>query len=157
MCIWMDEFVGTIFIYMPAFSGTDEEPNSDISTYVGERGFRAYVYNDAVEEISLPAGGRKNMKRAARKADSRLVISDRPGHSAVTLCESETSHGPSLVSLSEAMFCNMETREVQPICAGGLTKDCFDVPKAQEAGQRVASAEGTGYSGVIDWTDNAKR
>lgn len=151
----MDGEVGTIFIYMPRFTGPDNsEPNSDISYYTGEKGFRAYVYNDGTGEIDLPASQRK--KRSMRKADSRLIISDRPGHSAVALCESETSHGPSLVSLSEGMFCDMKTRMVQPVCAEKLTKDCFKVPK-EEDGQRVASTQGTEYSSVIDWTGSAQR
>ncbi|KAK4219561.1 hypothetical protein QBC37DRAFT_409208 [Rhypophila decipiens] len=154
-CIWMDEFVGTIFIYMPAFTGAGEDPNPDISAYTGERGFRAYTFNDAVGEIALPTGQRK--KRAVKQADTRLVITDRPDHSAVRLCESSNSRGPSLVSLAEGMFCNMATRELLPLCVGDLTEDCFDVSTGN-SGQRVASASAkeTGFSSVIDWTSNAK-
>lgn len=157
----MDADVGTIFIYMPAFTGAGENPNPDLNAYVGTRGFRAYKYNDAVEEIPLPKSfaARKKRAAAAKEVDSRLVITNRPGHSAVTLCDSDTSRGPSLASLVEGMFCNMATRELQPVCAGELTENCFDVEKAKAAsGQRVAStsasvaAEGTGYSSVIDWT-----
>ncbi|KAM7188280.1 hypothetical protein V8F33_010717 [Rhypophila sp. PSN 637] len=156
-CIWMDDIVGTIFIYMPAFTGAGEDPNPDISAYTGDRGFRAYTFNDAEGEIPLP---RAQKKRSVRKADTRLVITDRPDHSAVRLCESSNSRGPSLVSLAEGMFCNMATRELLPICAGELTEGCFDNSTVKAvAGQRVAtaSAKETGFSSVIDWTSNAKR
>ncbi|KAM7205175.1 hypothetical protein V8F20_003312 [Naviculisporaceae sp. PSN 640] len=155
-CIWLDADVGTIFIYMPKFSASNEEPNQDINAYVGPEGFRAYRFNDAVEEIALPqAAALKKRAAAAKETDTRLVISDRPGQSAVRLCDSDTSQGPSFVSLAEGMFCNMETRELLPICVGDLTEGCFDVEKAKAAsGQQARSLEGTGYSSVIEWTSS---
>ncbi|KAK4206570.1 hypothetical protein QBC37DRAFT_380961 [Rhypophila decipiens] len=158
-CLWLDADVGTIFIFMPRFSPVEgEKPDEDVRTYVGTRGFRAYNFNDATGEIALPRSlDTKKRAAAAKEPDSRLVVSDRPGHSAVKLCDSDTSWGPSFVSLAEGMFCNMETRELLPLCVGELTEGCFDVENAKAAsGQRARSVEGTGYSHVIEWTtDNS--
>ncbi|KAK0672654.1 hypothetical protein QBC41DRAFT_334123 [Cercophora samala] len=75
-----------------------------------------------------PGSEERKKLAAARPAfnETRLVRSSRPEHSAVTLCESDTSRGPDLVSLHEGKFCDMSTREVLPLCGSGVSDDCFD-------------------------------
>ncbi|KAK4206343.1 hypothetical protein QBC37DRAFT_488177 [Rhypophila decipiens] len=175
-CLWMNEDVGTLMIYMPAFApGPDKSVNPDLNHYFGTAGFRAYKFNDRVGELALAPGwpSRKEKRGAVaaaaaqpqrkkkRAPDSRLVITDQPGHSAAELCGSHSSHGPSLVSLVEGLFCNMKTREVLPICAGELTEGCFEVPDTKavhgQSANASASAQAAGNSGILDWTIKARR
>lgn len=171
----MNGDVGTLMIYMPTFGpGPDRSVSPDLNHYFGWAGFRAYKFNDRVGELPLAPGwlaGKKKrgavaaaaqqQRQKKRAPDPRLVITDQPGHSAAELCASHNSHGPSLVSLVEGLFCNMETRELLPICAGELTEGCFEVPDAKavhgQSANASASAQAAGYSGILDWTISARR
>ncbi|VBB84006.1 Putative protein of unknown function [Podospora comata] len=88
--------------------------------------------------------------------ETRLVRSSRPEHSAVTLCGSESSRGPDLVSLHEGKFCDMSTREVLPLCGPSVTGDCFDdtvktlkVRSGAIVGREVEVEKD--YTEVLDW------
>jgi hypothetical protein len=50
--------------------------------------------------------------------ENQLIISSYTGHSAVEVCESETSWGPDFVSLAEGIFCDMCQRQAYPLCSG---------------------------------------
>lgn len=70
--------------------------------------------------------------------DGRLVVSSLPEHSADELCRDPASRGPDFVSLVEGTHCDMDTREVLPLCADGLTTRCFDL-EAETAVERTPS------------------
>ncbi|TGJ82606.1 hypothetical protein E0Z10_g6163 [Xylaria hypoxylon] len=55
-----------------------------------------------------------------------LVTSRNPNHSARTLCESESSLGPDLVSLSEDLFCDMSQKKLWRLCTKDGEPNCFD-------------------------------
>ncbi|KAK4097120.1 hypothetical protein N658DRAFT_510637 [Parathielavia hyrcaniae] len=108
--------------------------------------------------------GSENRKKlsGARPAfnETRLVRSSRPEHSAVTLCESDSSAGPDLVSLHEGKFCDMKTREILPLCDGpGVASgDCFDDSIASlrvRGGARLSgrdvAVDTKEYSEVLEW------
>jgi hypothetical protein len=64
--------------------------------------------------------------------ENQLVISEYEGHSAVEVCESESSWGPDFVSIAEGVFCDMCERQHYPLCgkeSGGST--CFDLSTQQ--------------------------
>lgn len=48
------------------------------------------------------------------------------------------SRGPNFVSLMEGTHCNMDTREVLPLCTDDLTTGCFDL-EAETAAERTSS------------------
>ncbi|KAI0406548.1 hypothetical protein F4802DRAFT_613415 [Xylaria palmicola] len=73
--------------------------------------------------VAAPRLGR----RQSQRSDDRLIVSHFPSHSAIEVCESETSWGPDFVSMAEGLYCNMETHEVLPLCGNNLTKDCFEI------------------------------
>lgn len=50
--------------------------------------------------------------------ENQLVISEFTGHSAVEVCESESSWGPDFVSVVERVFCDMCLRRTYPLCGG---------------------------------------
>ena len=56
----------------------------------------------------------------------KVVISKSPNHSAKELCESPQSAGHDFVSLNEALFCDMDTKKLWPLCSATKTSGCFD-------------------------------
>ena len=64
---------------------------------------------------------------AMEKFAGHLITSNDTMTSAVELCESKTSLGPDHVSFQEQKFCDMQVKQVWPLCQGnsnGVT--CFD-------------------------------
>lgn len=59
--------------------------------------------------------------------DSRLVKSSIPTHSAIDVCESETSVGPDFVSMADGMYCDMGKKELLPLCVPGTLGRCFSL------------------------------
>lgn len=73
-----------------------------------------------------PAGSGQRRKRADMHRD-RLVVTPYAKHSAVELCNSESSWGPDEVSLTERMFCDMDTKTLYPLCDDQTGINCFDL------------------------------
>lgn len=75
--------------------------------------------------------GMASKKRRARpdQLSQTLIVTPYVEHSARELCESDTSYGPDTVSLSEQLFCDMDTRGLFELCGedSGLTTNCFDL------------------------------
>lgn len=83
--------------------------------------------------------------------DKQIVQSTMETHTATSLCESETSRGPDFASLAEGKFCDMETKELWPICKGEDDENCFDndthvIREVKKVGKRV--------SDMVTWTKN---
>ncbi|KAF9586672.1 hypothetical protein BGW38_010166 [Lunasporangiospora selenospora] len=53
------------------------------------------------------------------------------GEGAISLCDSPTSWGPSMLSLAEGIFCDMETKTKTPICRDGQTTGCMKYDRVQ--------------------------
>ncbi|KAF9585699.1 hypothetical protein BGW38_001183 [Lunasporangiospora selenospora] len=53
------------------------------------------------------------------------------GEGAISLCDSATSWGPSMLSLSEGIFCDMETKSKIPLCRNGQTAGCMKYDRVQ--------------------------
>ena len=111
----------------------------------GYPALRAYTDNQGSGPIY------KTKKRAI---DSRLIISSETSHNATELCASDTSRGPDFVSLAEGVYCNMETREVKPVCPNSMGQDCFDVDVSQSRADRGGNGAMEGaktFSDIIHW------
>lgn len=95
------------------------------------------------------------MWRGRRPDDGRLVVSHRMSYNATEVRGSETSYGPDFVSVIEGKHCDMETREVVPLCGrgGGLSRGCF----ALDGPERPGMVAGNGKRSlkkpgrVIEW------
>ena len=72
------------------------------------------------------SGGAARRKRSSMHRD-RLVVTPYAKHSAIELCNSETSWGPDEVSLTERMFCDMDTKTLYPLCDDQAKNNCFDL------------------------------
>ncbi|POS72462.1 hypothetical protein DHEL01_v209142 [Diaporthe helianthi] len=76
--------------------------------------------------------------------DRRLIVSASDAHSAEELCRHPMSRGPNFVSITERAHCDMQTREVLPLCGDGLTTGCFDLEAAAAAVRTWTSGGGEG-------------
>ncbi|KAL6244022.1 hypothetical protein RBB50_008891 [Rhinocladiella similis] len=73
------------------------------------------------------AGAEKRQVAGGSPFEGTLIKSSRLISSAVRLCNSATSRGPSFVSLPEGLFCDMTTRNLYPVCAEETEDVCFDL------------------------------
>jgi len=64
-----------------------------------------------------------------------VVISDYNAHSAEEVCGSESSRGPSFVSMRENVYCDMESKTHYPLCSTTVTGNCFDVDEMHLLGE----------------------
>jgi hypothetical protein len=67
------------------------------------------------------------------RMDDRLVVSAIESHNATAECANELKYGPDFVSLSEEIYCDMETRITLPLCGGSLDSggECFDLESSE--------------------------
>jgi hypothetical protein len=96
--------------------------------------------------------GRDSQKPAKRttKVDPRAVISNIEKHNATELCQHENSQGPDLVSLHEGRFCDMETRQLLPLCGNSIETNCFNVTDMSViSNDKKRSAKS--YPDIIKW------
>lgn len=135
---------------MPSFADTDNAEN-DPNSFCGFQPFRAYSNNDA-SGVIFKRGLTSGTRLPKRKVDNRLVISNHPGHNATELCSSITSRGPDFVSVAEGMYCNMETRELVPICSDHIDDDCFHVENKAVKSNAKSFAAAKEFRKVIEWT-----
>jgi len=63
-----------------------------------------------------------------------VIISDWKQHSAVELCESDSSRGPSFAATEEGRYCDMSTKIHHPLCSATVTGNCFNVDTKQRLG-----------------------
>ncbi|PKS08638.1 hypothetical protein jhhlp_005025 [Lomentospora prolificans] len=75
------------------------------------------------------SSGPSARRKRSQRMSERLIVTPHAKHSAVELCNSETSWGPDEVSLTERMFCDMETKSLYPLCKNGIEENCFDLEK----------------------------
>ncbi len=156
LCTWLDSDhtnglkVSAIAIHFPSFSTKGAYSRSPIS-YCGPKAFRAYRENDGSGALL----GKRELRGAhmERATDTRLVVSSDPSHTATDLCRSETSRGPDFISTAEGLFCNMETRQVLRLCAGGVNTDCVHMPNNSTVAmmKRDGSTTERGYTAVVNW------
>jgi len=55
-----------------------------------------------------------------------VIISTSKYHSAKELCDSGSSWGHDFVSSTENLFCDMEPKQLWPVCSTSTTSACFD-------------------------------
>ena len=74
--------------------------------------------------------GSLHTKRAAIRSRSpalagTIIGSQDASHSALKLCQSNTSHGSDFVSFHEGVFCDMETKTPWSLCSDSVKNDCY--------------------------------
>jgi hypothetical protein len=152
LCTWVDRDhsdgikAGVIGITWPGFSDTGD---TNLPDRCGSS-FRAWK-NDGGPPVKRSLGANEKRKRSKFVGDDRLVISSKNNQTASGLCDHENSFGPDFVSLVEGMHCNMETREVLPLCKPGVTDSCFDLEAARAALEAKTRSTEDKRSKIIEW------
>ena len=92
---------------------------------------------------------RDRIKPRSAAMASHIISSQDTSHSALKLCQSDTSYSPDFVSFAEGIFCDMDTKTPWPLCSATVTDDCYDwdTQTLVEGGTRKAK----GYSSVENW------
>ncbi|KAB5539444.1 hypothetical protein GE09DRAFT_1248602 [Coniochaeta sp. 2T2.1] len=161
-CTWIDRDhseeikAGVIGINWAGFI-SHEQPGAD---YDGkdkcdnDGAFKAWAGDGQESVISKRALRSRNIegrlkKRSKFVGDDRLVISSAANQTATELCTHPSSFGPDFVSLEEGKYCNMETRELLPLCGVGVSGKCFDVKAAKS--ELTKRAEPGQKSKIIEW------
>lgn len=82
------------------------------------------IWGSPKDKTSVPAKPRAIKTRSPALA-STIIGSQDASHSALKLCQSETSHGSDFVSFHEGVFCDMETKTPWPLCSDSVKDDCY--------------------------------
>ncbi|KAK7928623.1 hypothetical protein PG985_005621 [Apiospora marii] len=160
-CTWLDQDhsngipQSAIEIHIPEFTSDDTSKDPDSFCGTAFHSWRDWRDHDPAT-LSNQIFKRKHAspKRAQKPRatlDPRLVVSRLEHHRASKLCQSPTSYGPDFVSMTEKMHCNMETREVLPLCDGVMETDCFDVDGKRTILRGQIDTDPNRYSQVIEW------
>lgn len=147
LCTWIDAdhsngiTAGGIAINWPGFT-TNVLPTDD---GVGKCGTAFGAWDkEGGHSVIKPTANSKEEQHAVtnrrRHGDRRLIVSSLDVHSADELCRHPMSLRPDFVSLTERTHCNMQTREVLPLCMDGLTAGCFDL-EAVAATTRTSASD----------------
>lgn len=164
-CVWLDRDTESginttaIKIHMPSFT-PDSNYSTNADDFCGGTAFQAYdtLWRPKFQTLANGTGAGPLKAPAGRPSrpdtKGRLWIStNNVHHNATDLCLSPTSRGPSLVSIPEGKYCNMDTSEVLPLCGGNITAYCFDVDTRTERGQLTQNElEGKAERGKV-YTD----
>jgi len=85
--------------------------------------------------------------------ENRLVVSSYTGHSAVQVCESESSWGPDFASLAEGIFCDMCLRQAYPLCSGPSSEDSVTATGTASLDQATTTGSSPKGSPLLDSTE----
>jgi len=80
--------------------------------------------------VQAPSSGRRRRcqtTNSTANTQDKLIISTDPKHSAQILCQSTTSSGPDFISMTEGLFCDMDVKQLWPLCSSiNASSSCFD-------------------------------
>ncbi|PSK59393.1 CAAX prenyl protease 1 [Elsinoe australis] len=71
--------------------------------------------------------GKRNV--SMNRDPSHLIISEHDNSDVRGICESETSYGWDIVSTKQKLFCDMEHKQLYPVCCEKVREKCFDVER----------------------------
>lgn len=78
------------------------------------------------DKRSLPVRKRNGPAATGATNSGVVIISTSQYHSATELCNSDNSWGHDFVSSTENMFCDMELKQLWPVCSTSKASACFD-------------------------------
>ena len=141
-CTWLDQdhsngiWAAAIQIHMEDFTNTTQNTNQNPSffcsypallfendNYQTGAGDHFWTAKRRVKQRDTPV---KRIRPRSAAMSSSIISSPDPSHSAIKLCESDTSYGPDFVSLSEGIFCDMATKTHWPLCSKSVADDCYE-------------------------------
>lgn len=141
-CTWLDQdhsngiWAAAIQIHMDDFTNTTintaQNPSFFCSypallfepdNYQTGAGDQFWTAKRRVKQRDTPI---KRIRPRSAAMSSSIISSPDPSHSALKLCESDTSYGPDFVSLSEGIFCDMATKTHWPLCSKSVADNCYE-------------------------------
>ena len=173
-CTWLDQdhtgiLSGSMQIHMQDFTNLTTDYSTDPAHYCA---WPAMYFDARTEDTGLPdnqlwgapgpsatataATAKRALvnKRGQRKRSTKLantiVGSHDEAHSAIKLCQSETSHGSDFVSFAEGVFCDMETKTAWPLCEERVKDECYDW-ETHALVEKGGKTTKKGYSDVQRW------
>jgi len=146
--IHMEDFTNTTSNYSqdPNFYGSSPVLLFEYDNYQTGAGDHFWTSKRRVKQRDTPV---KRIRPRSAAMGSSIISSTDPSHSAVKLCDSDTSYGPDFVSLSEGIFCDMATKTPWPFCSNSVAENCYDWDShtlISGAGQKVKA-----YTNVQEW------
>ena len=76
--------------------------------------------------LRLPRIAGLQGNKGSRKIASTIIGSHDEAHSAIQLCESESSLSSDSVSFVEGVYCDMDTKAAWPLCRGIVKRECYE-------------------------------
>ena len=141
-CTWLDQdhsnaiWAAAVQIHMEDFTNTTSNYSQDPSFYCSSpvllfeydnyqtgAGDQFWTSTRRVKQRDTPV---KRIRPRSAAMNSSIISSTDPSHSAVKLCDSDTSYSPDFVSLSEGIFCDMATKTPWPLCSKSVADNCYD-------------------------------
>ncbi|WAO93118.1 Hypothetical protein NCS54_01065200 [Fusarium falciforme] len=145
-------------IHFPTFAHEPNKPYSkNPKSYCGIQGFLGYRDLQMRRPVPVPNNRKKAIGPQRRyTSGTRVVVTKEAGYNTTELCTSETSWDPDFVSLDEGLYCDMDSRELWPVC--DEDKDavpCFDAEAMKvECGDKVerdAIPQQKEFTDIIQW------
>lgn len=139
-CTWLDKdhtngiSAAAVQIHMQDFTNLTADYSKDPQTYCH---LPAMIFEKNMDETgqsnsfwygkrSMDEGRTSPRLRPRSPAMSSSIIgSQDTSHSALKLCQSDTSHSPDFVSFSEGIFCDMATKTPWSLCSDTVKDDCY--------------------------------
>ncbi|KFY09861.1 hypothetical protein V492_05317 [Pseudogymnoascus sp. VKM F-4246] len=160
-CTWLDaDHTNDIISGAMKINFSSYADNLDDAISSG-RACSATSFSDNAGEIDGAPGKKRDVSLRPRRPESmtkRIIISTvNPAHNATELCTHPTSHSSDVVG-SDGYYCNMETRELHPLCSSLKVDGCVSidiesgkVQKRTSLGKRTANVHYRSYEKVSVW------
>lgn len=129
--------------------GAGQGNDTDMARVIDKPGqYDKSVYLNQGEKTRRSTQIKRRSAQGFNKDPGHLIVTDHPGDDVRRVCESETSFGWDIVSTVQNLFCDMEVKQLYPLCdANDVRDNCFNlegkvvVPKGGiEARDRFAHA-----------------
>ncbi|KDN68830.1 hypothetical protein CSUB01_05904 [Colletotrichum sublineola] len=91
----------------------------------------AYI---APKKVKRPKREARANRGSANRNPSHLIVSNQ-NTNVREICESETSYGWDIVSTKQNVFCDMEHKQLYPLCTGSVTTRCFHLGEKTLVGE----------------------
>lgn len=105
--------------------GADEDPQRVIDKYEYDKA--VYMYQGPTAKRAVRAPPRGVQARGANHNPGHLIITEHPHDDVREVCEHPNSYGWDIVSTVQNLYCDMEYKQLYPVCNGReFVDNCFD-------------------------------
>lgn len=137
MGFWLDKGRDDLIpFFKPPLEYNEDDSDKDVSRIID----KDYRKPSQQSRMSLNSSTSLQPVRYRNPRPGHLVISHLPEASAKEVCESHTSMGPDIVSVKQGLFCDMDSKELWPVCSAAISTSCFDLDKQAMRGKQPGVA-----------------